>query len=133
MVETVQKIKKLNSLPRRALTDIDLKKHAKKVPYFRGVFMRTALPLKPQRKERGIVNLDDARGPGTHWVAYKKDNKKVLYYDPFGDLRPPTELVNYFRGCQIFYNFEQEQDYNTKVCGHLCLKFLYKRKETGGI
>lgn len=90
--------------------------------------MRTSLPAKPwrRRKESGIVNLDSDEGRGTHWVAYRKDNKNVLYYDPFGDLRPPEELVKYFRGCQIFYNFEQEQREGTTVCGKLCLKFLYK-------
>lgn len=117
-------------LPRKALTDVDLKKHASNIPKFRGVFMRNALPLKPWlQRECGIVNLDDESGPGTHWVAYKKTRNKVLYYDPFGDLRPPQELVRYFRGCEIFYNYNQDQDYNTIVCGHLCLKFLYKRSE----
>lgn len=89
--------------------------------------MRTSLPTSPLYKERGIINLDDDNGPGTHWVAYKKDGMRVLYYDPFGDLRPPMELVKYFRGCKIFYNYDQEQQYNTYICGHLCLKFLYKR------
>lgn len=90
--------------------------------------MRNALPRKPLYSEKGIVNLDDQRGPGTHWVAYKKRGKTVYYYDSFGDLRPPNELVNYFKGCEIFYNYNREQAYDTYVCGHLCLKFLYKRK-----
>lgn len=91
--------------------------------------MRNDLPAKPFVNESGVVNLDDKHGAGTHWVCYKKRRDKVLYYDPFGDLRPPVEVVNYFRGSDIFYNYEQEQDYNTYICGHLCLKFLYKKKE----
>jgi len=45
---------------------------------------------------RGIVNLDDARSPGTHWVAYAKRDNHVIYFDNFGNLRPPKELVRYF-------------------------------------
>ena len=58
-------------LPRRALTDLDLIKYAKilKISYFRGVFMRNALPTSgPHNRESAIVNLDDKDGPGSPWV-----------------------------------------------------------------
>ena len=51
--------------------------------------MRNALPKNgPRYNESAIVNLDDASGPGTHWVAYRKRGNKVLYFDSFGDLKP---------------------------------------------
>ena len=35
--------------------------------------MRNTLPPnRPLYNESAIINLDDSRGPGTHWVAYKK-------------------------------------------------------------
>jgi len=38
-----------------------------RIPYFRSVFMRNALPTSGARQnESGIVNLDDATGPDTH-------------------------------------------------------------------
>lgn len=113
-------------MPDRALTDIDLKKFAKRVPYFRGVFMRDDLPRKPWRDESAIVNLDSKTGSGTHWVCYKKRHLVVKYYDSFGNLPPPKEITKYFRGCKIYYNYKRQQDFNTKICGHLCLNFLYK-------
>jgi len=59
--------------------------------------MRDALPISgAHRNESGIVNLDDAMGPGTHWVAYAKRNNRVMYFDGFGNLRPPKELMQYF-------------------------------------
>ena len=68
------------------------------VPYFRGVFMRNALlTSEARRNESDIVNLADAIEPGTHWVAYaSKRNNRVVYFDSFGNLRPPKELVRYF-------------------------------------
>lgn len=92
--------------------------------------MRNGLPKKPWNRECGIINLDDQQGPGTHWVAYKKLGQRVLYFDSFGDLRPPTEVINYFRGNTVKYNYTRLQDFNTNVCGHLCLKFLYDDKIT---
>lgn len=91
--------------------------------------MRNSLPVKPLHNESGIINLDSKEGPGTHWVAYKKRGSIVKYYDSFGNLKPPTEVIRYFRGSTIHYNYERDQEFNTSICGHLCLKFLYKYPE----
>lgn len=117
-------------LPNRALSDIDLIKYVKKlkIPHFRGIFMRDSMPSSsPWNNESAIINLDTLRGPGTHWVAYKKTGYSVLYFDSFGSLKPPQELLRYLGSkCKITYNFEAYQSYNTVNCGHLCLEFLYK-------
>ena len=90
--------------------------------------MRNKLPRKPLVSESAIINLDDAKGPGTHWVAYKKYGNNVIYFDSFGDLLPPTELMIYLGVDSLKYNYKRYQDFNTYNCGHLCLKFL-----SGGI
>lgn len=109
------------------MTNIDLEKyaHIMKIPNFRGVFMRNGLPLNGSHyRESGIINLDDKTGPGTHWVAYRKNGSNVNYFDSFGDLQPPEELMNYLNVDKIRYNCYRYQKFNTFVCGHLCLKFL---------
>lgn len=98
------------------------------IPYFRGVFMRNNLPKSgPWKNESSIINLDDKNGPGTHWVAYMKRNNEVKYFDSFGDLPPPPDLMEYLDVGRVKYNYERYQDYNTVICGHLCLKFLNKQ------
>lgn len=117
--------KKLKSrLPNRPLTNLDLTDHSRNIPYFRGVFMKDRLPIKPKRIECGIVNLDNSDGIGTHWVAYIKVYNYCEYYDSYGDLRPPLELVRYFNNCNVYYNYVRYQKCNTVLCGHFCLKFL---------
>lgn len=117
----------MSKLPKRALTDVDIHKFAENnVEYFRGVFMRDTLPQKPHYNESAVVNLDTRWGPGTHWVAYRKRASTVKYFDSFGDLPPPRELINYFGDASITYNHDRYQKFNTYNCGHLCLKFLYK-------
>ena len=36
------------------------------------------------RNESGIINLDNADGPDTHWVAYAK-RADAVYFDSFFD------------------------------------------------
>lgn len=119
----------MESLPKRPLSNIDLMKYAKlwSIPNFRGVFMRDSLPYKIRQYERGIINLDSIYGSGTHWTAYKKNKNKIVYFDSFGNLRPPIEVISYFNsngGCNILYNYNIFQSFDSYNCGHLCLKFL---------
>ena len=87
--------------------------------------MRNDLPVNgPHYRESAIVNLDDAKGSGTHWVAYRKMGNTVYYFDSFGDLQPPLDLMRYFNVPEVKYNYKRFQDFNTYWCGHLCLKFL---------
>ena len=89
--------------------------------------MKDALPRRIMRNETGIVNLDNSDGPGTHWVCYKKLKDIVYYFDSFGNLPPPTELLRYFRHVKmLMFNTERMQKRNTEICGHLCLDFLAK-------
>lgn len=94
--------------------------------------MRNELPKKVRAYESGILNLDT--GNGTHWTAYVKNNNKALYFDSFGNLRPPKELVSYLRStgpCLIRYNYERQQKFTNFNCGHLVLKFLNETAAAG--
>ena len=87
--------------------------------------MKNKLPSQgPHQTESAIVNLDNSSGPGTHWVAYRKTKNKVIYFDSFGDLPPPVELMYYWNACEVKYNYHRFQEYDSFNCGHLCLKFL---------
>lgn len=118
----------------RPLNEYDLHKYARhlKIKNFRNVFMRDNLPEQPYRNECAIVNLDSIDGLGTYWVAYCKKDDSVYYYDSFGDLPPPTEFVNYFGGSEtnIYYNYLKYQNYDTVICGQLCLSFLHNFNKT---
>lgn len=57
--------------------------------------MRDTLPSKPRKIECAVLNLDTSNNSGTHWVAYAKQNDYVEYFDSFGNLKPPLELIKY--------------------------------------
>lgn len=112
-------------MPNRALTNIDIEKYTRNIPYFRGVYMRDELPVRPLDKECAIINLDSARNSGTHWVAFAKYDTYIEYFDSFGDLKPPLEIVKYL-GYNIHYNYQRFQQYDSFKCGHLCINFLQR-------
>lgn len=87
--------------------------------------MRDELPDVPFPMECGIINLDSSNNSGTHWVAYAKINKKIEYFDSYGNLKPPKELLKYM-GKNIQYNYDNLQGNHLYNCGHLCLTFLNK-------
>lgn len=86
--------------------------------------MRNALPQRPLKNESAIINLDDKNNPGTHWVAYRKNGSNVIYFDSFGNINPPKELVEYFTNCNIKYTRERFQKFSQTNCGLLCIEFL---------
>lgn len=93
--------------------------------------MRDTLPLDEHiwQNETGIMNLDSVHGNGTHWICYVKNKKEIKYFDSFGNLRPPIELINYFYSSKqqpitIVYNYTRKQSMKAVTCGHLCLQFL---------
>ena len=122
------KRKKIKLPAKKALTDYDILHyvHKYKIKNFRGVFDRDNLPKKPYKYESGVVNLDSKYGVGTHWTAYTKFENDIIYFDSFGDLLAPKELINYFKNCNIYYNKERYQHFNSNICGQLCIKFLLK-------
>lgn len=98
---------------------------AKGIKNFRGVFVKDKLPKSPRINECAIVNLDNEDGVGTHWVAYSKLDNNVLYFDSFGNLKPPEELVRYWGDGKIIkYNRDAFQTFDQTNCGFWCIKFL---------
>lgn len=88
--------------------------------------MRSKLPKRSNKYECGVINLDSDDGPGTHWVSYYKENKECYYFDSFGGLQPFREFIKYVgEDCNIHFNYQNFQPFNTVICGHLCLKFLF--------
>lgn len=87
--------------------------------------MRDALPKRPWKHERIIVNLDSVYNNGTHWVCVMKMGNTAAYFDPMGDLGPPSDIISYLgKDVAVKYNTARHQPFNSVLCGHLCLAFL---------
>lgn len=99
-----------------------------KIPHFNGVFMRDTLSKKkgPTMQECWILNHGSSQTDGTHWTALAKNYDTAYYFDSFGKLPPPLEVIEYLGDdIHLYYNAKRYQNYGTVICGHLCLKFLH--------
>jgi hypothetical protein len=56
--------------------------------------MKDELLQKINKVDCGIINLENSNEEGSHWTAYKNNDKKY-YFDSYGNAPPPKELVKY--------------------------------------
>jgi hypothetical protein len=85
--------------------------------------MSDGLPKKPNKNESGIVNLDKSQNIGTHWICYWKQNNIKFVFDSYGGV-PPKSLIKYLGENNLYYNDKRIQNFNSVICGHLCIKVL---------
>ena len=114
-------------MSKKPTTDLQLNRAARGVNNFRGVFMIDELPIKPWVNESAIVNLNNSSQTGSHWVCYVKQGNAVQYFDSFGGVPPPPELVDYLGTSRVSYNSLRHQTFNQQNCGQLCVQFLLDR------
>lgn len=121
----------------RPLTNLDIENVISRTPLksiFRGTFSRDELlRIKPKRGlEAGVINLSRSDEEGSHWTAWFKRGGNTIrarnviwYFDSYGNLTPPIEFIKYASKYEIHYNFDRQQNFNTVICGQLCLLFIY--------
>lgn len=84
-----------------------------------GIYAKDIIPTL----ENGfyIINLDDDRGPGTHWTALLYKNRKGYYFDSMG-LVPPQDLEDKLK--TYVYNSRDIQDLTSSSCGFYIIAFI---------
>lgn len=71
-----------------------------------------------------VINLDDMRSVGTHWVAARVINRILYYADPFGTMLqgwPPKELAGLYDKAVV--NRISWQRPSTALCGYYAFCF----------
>ena len=112
------------------MTNYELHNEAQKLglPNFKYFMSNELVKASPEKKECGIVNLDDSDGAGTHHVCYWIDTgrRQLMCFDSFG-VAPPTELIDYMKregNTKILYSTYVIQDLKDTNCSELCLYVL---------
>lgn len=123
-------MKKNKKLPDKPLTDHYINDYLKHSKSFIGAMPKDKLKNVKINKKKSmscIVNLDDSKGPGTHWVCcyYKPKLSYSFFFDSFG-LKPPKDVVKFLKRFNkpIYYNDVNIQSLDSVRCGHYCLDVI---------
>ena len=123
----------LNSLlPFHPLTNIEMSEYYKNEPRFNGVYSRNNLPNKI-KKGTYVINLDEYKNTGTHWVSLFVKTNEIIYFDSFGVEHIPKEINKFIdttklssleRNEKIKANIFRIQAYDSIMCGCFCIEFI---------
>ena len=105
------------------LTNIEIQEYYQNEPRFNGVFSRDSLP-NTIKNGAYVINLDEYRNIGTHWVALYVNNKTIIYFDSFGIEHIPREIMKFIDRKNIMTNIYRTQAYDSIMCGYFCIGFI---------
>lgn len=97
---------------------------------FLGVFPSDMMPKSLREGQMFIANLDDSKGPGSHWIAVGRRSGKVIVYDSFGRDVLPSPLKKLY-GEVLRSEPDAEQSLTEENCGSRSLAWLYILKTFG--
>ena len=91
-------------------------------PKFNGVNLRNNLP---KIKEGAyIINLDEYKWIGNHWVALYVNAENVTYFDSFGVKLVPKETKKFIGNKNITTNIYRIQAYDWIMCTYFCIGLI---------
>ena len=109
-------------IPLHPLTNFEIQANYQNEPRFNGVFSRDNLPNNIKNGAY-VINLDEYRDIGTHWVALYVNNKTVTYFDSFGIEHISKEIKKFIGNKSIITSiFRIVSD--SVVCNYCCIGFI---------
>ena len=80
-------------MPPHLLTNFEIQKYYQIEPKFNGVYSRNNLP---EIKDGSyVVNLDEFKSIGTHWIALYVNGNNIIYFDSFWVGHIPKEIKKF--------------------------------------
>ena len=71
-----------------------------------------------------VINLDEHKDTGTHWIALFCMRNEVIYFDSFGVEHIPEEIKEFIGNKNIKANIFRIQANNSIMCGYFCIGFI---------
>ena len=63
-----------------------------------------------------VINLDEYKSIGTHWIALYVDGDNVTYFENFGVEHIPKEIKKFITNKDIITNIYRMQAYDSITC-----------------
>ena len=86
-----------------SLTNFEIQKYHKNKLKLNGVFSRDNLPKKV-KDGAYVINLDEHKDAGTHWIDLFCNRNEIVYFDSFGVEHIPKEITEFIGNRNIKAN-----------------------------
>ena len=113
------------------LTNFEIQNDYQNEPNFNGVYSRNNLPKIKDRTY--VINLDDHKWIGSHWITFYVNDNNVTYFDSFGVEHIPIEIRKFFGNKNVKRNIYKIQAYDSIMCEYFCIgliDFMLKAKRS---
>ena len=102
-------------MPSYPLTNFEIQKYYQKEPKFNGVYSKNNLPNI--KDGAYVINLDEYKSIGTHWIALHVNNNNVNYFHSFGVVHIPKKIKKLIGNINVKINIYRVQASNSITCG----------------
>ena len=109
-------------MPFQLLTNFEIKKYYQIEPKFNGAYSRNNLPQI--KDEAYVINFDEFKSIGTHWIALYMNNNNIIYFDSFEVKHIPTEIKKFIGNKNIITNIYRIEAWDSIMCGYFCIGFV---------
>ena len=111
------------------LTNFEKQKYYQNNSKFKGVY--SIYHLSKIKDGTYVINLDELKSIGTHWIDLYVNGNNIMHFDSFGVEHIPKECKHFIGNTNIITNIYKIQTYSSIMCGHFCIKsidFMLKGK-----
>ena len=109
-------------MPPLPSTNFEIQKYNQNQSKFNGVYSRNN--LSKIKDGAYVINLDEYKSIGTHWIALYVNGNNIIYFDSFGVEHIPKEIEKSIGNKIVIINIYRRQAYDLIMCGYFCIGFI---------
>ena len=101
---------------------MEYKKYYQNKPKFNGAYSRNN--LSKINDGAYVINLDEFKSIGTHWIALYVNDNNVTFFHRFRLEHIPKDIRKFNENKNVKTNIYRMQAYDSVICGYLCIGFI---------
>ena len=109
-------------MPPHPLTNFEIQKYYQNEPKFNGVYSRDNLPK--MKDGAYVINLDESKSTGTHWIALYLNGDTIIHFNSFGVKHIPKEIKKFISNKNAITTIFRIQAYDSIMCTYFCIRFI---------
>ena len=110
-------------MPPHPLTYFEMQNYYQNEFKFKSLYLQNSLP-NTMKNGAYVINLDEHKSIGTHWIALYANGNSVRYFDRFNVEHIPKEIKSFIDNSNIIKNIFKIQGYNSAMCDNSALDLL---------